>query len=30
MPVYAPLDDEQLLMIRHYLRREAERALGEN
>jgi quinohemoprotein ethanol dehydrogenase len=30
MPVYAHLDDEQLLMIRHYVRREAERALGEN
>jgi len=30
MPVYAHLDDEQLSMIRHYLRREAERALAEN
>jgi quinohemoprotein ethanol dehydrogenase len=30
MPVYVHLDDEQLLMIRHYLRREADRALGEN
>jgi len=28
MPVFRHLDDEQLLKIRHYVRREAERALG--
>ena len=29
-PVTYSIDDKQLLMIRHYLRREAERAPGEN
>ena len=28
MPRYAHLSDEQLLALRHYLRREAEKALG--
>mgnify|MGYP007044784133 CR=1 FL=1 len=28
MPVFEQLDDEQLLKIRHYIRREAEKALA--